>query len=123
MTDHRHEIDMKSVIERLGGMWDLAEELANMTITDSPEIVVSLRESIAREDGEAAHRHAHSLKGLVAGLGCTRCAATAGRIEALAAQRDFQTARKLLPELENQLDLSLTGLRQHFSDRNSLPQA
>ncbi len=116
MTDYRHEIDFKSMMERLGGLWDLAEELASMTMTDAPIVLGQLKTSLTLEDLESAHRHAHSLKGLVATVGCTRCEATASRIEKLIAAGDFETSRSLLPELTIQLDQSLLGLKQIIDD-------
>ncbi len=123
MTDYRHEIDFKSMMERLGGLWDLAEELASMTITDAPIVLGHLKNSLALEDIESAHRHAHSLKGLVATVGCTRCEATASRIEKLIAAGDFETSCALLPELTIQLDQSLQGLKQIINDGQSSSQS
>lgn len=91
-------IDYEDAMERFGGNEALYKKLAAKYVSDSH--CASLARALGENDAEAAYQEAHALKGVAGNL-------SFGALYALAAQAsdalragDAETARALLPQLE-----------------------
>ncbi len=113
----------ESAIAELRGLASATErdpvgELASLFQRDIGVRIKAMREALARGDGDALARVAHSLKGSAGGLGLDRIGALAGELEARAQRREFRAAALYLAELRREID-RVTPLLERERTRES----
>ena len=92
-------------LARLDGDQELLQELAQIFLKESPEILRRLREAVKRGDVEAVAAEAHSMKGSVSTFGVTSATEAALTIEMMGRQKDLSGAPEALHHLEDTLDI------------------
>jgi len=90
-------------IERLGGDEDLLRELVEIFVTESPKLLIKLRDAIAASDAEAVMRGAHSIKGELSCLGAVAAANTAQKLETMGSNKEMAGAPEMFTNLEREL--------------------
>ncbi len=90
--------DADSMLRRLGGDWELFDQIVQISLEDAPMLVHSAREALAGGDGKELRRAAHSLKSLMATLGATPAANAAMLLERCAAGGHLASASELIHE-------------------------
>lgn len=107
-------VDIDGFLERVSGFQELGAELVALAYESVPEIYHDLEQALQQDDFEASHRNAHSLKGMIEGVGGKVCAVSAERIMHLVKRQEFSTARDQLPQLKHDLRATFVSLQQHF---------
>jgi HPt (histidine-containing phosphotransfer) domain-containing protein len=107
--------DFQGTLQRLGGDQELLAELISFCLTDSPPLVASLRTAIESRDGVKVRKHAHALKGLVAGCGGVRTANAAQKLERAGESNNLEDALRMFDVLTEEL----ARFRQALNDHNS----
>jgi PAS domain S-box-containing protein len=92
------------------GQADLLAELIDLFLHDAPGHLTALQEALSRDDGRAAQRAAHTLKGSAANLGATRLSATCRAIEEAAGSPEGVRPGQVA-ELEAEFARATTALR------------
>jgi PAS domain S-box-containing protein len=110
--------DLASATER-----DPVGELASLFERDIDARIKAMRDALARGDGEALMRAAHSLRGSAGGLGLERLSALAGELEARALRREFRAAAQYLAELRRETERVLPLLERERSRQSAAIQA
>lgn len=86
-----------------GGDEDLARELAQLFLDESPELMQRLRDALSKGEAVSTEKVAHRIKGSLSTLGAVRAANAARRMEAAANRGDLEEAASLSTTLENDL--------------------
>jgi HPt (histidine-containing phosphotransfer) domain-containing protein len=97
--------DLAILIDRLMGDESLAREVALEFLDDIPRQIEAMDVALAAADATKAHRHAHSIKGAAANVGCEALRAAAAEAEECCRLGALPAAGSLLP-----------GLRKHFKE-------
>jgi HPt (histidine-containing phosphotransfer) domain-containing protein len=97
-------LDVNGAMLRLGNDVSLFEEFIGFYQEDYPRLLSDLRQAVQSRNGDAIHHAAHGLKGLVASLGATDVAATAGSLERMGRTRDFSDAEATFSKLQAEID-------------------
>jgi len=107
--------DWKAALDRVDGDMDLLRELATLFREESPVLLSEIRDALARQDGPAVQRAAHTLKGSVATFGAQEAFEAALQMEMLGRNGDFSKAEAAWAELEAQVahfESALTTLQE-----------
>jgi two-component system, sensor histidine kinase and response regulator len=96
-------LDRPALIARFDGDLDLLREIAEMFLEDCPRRVADLRDAVARHDGEAIERAAHSLKGSVSNFAATAAWQVAQQVEQLARTGNVAAAEQAYARLEYEI--------------------
>ncbi len=103
-------IDVEGLMERVFHDKEFLAELIELLAEDRPVLLKQLREEIARQDGPAAVKTAHTFKGTIGNF----CAATAHEmayeVELLCKEEDFAGAAERLVALEAEVEVVATEL-------------
>ena len=99
-SDSTELIDRVSLLERVEGDHELLTEMIHLFQQDAPILLAAMRESLERGDMSILERHAHSLKGAVGNLSANPAAAAAFQLEKDARNKNAESARKNLAEVE-----------------------
>lgn len=97
--------DYDASLGRMGGNQQLFLEMVQFLEADGPEHLQQVQAGMERGDAKSVHRHAHSLKGLVANFDAERTAQAALAVEERAKAGQLPAA-----PLVEELQLSLTEL-------------
>jgi len=93
-------VDLRSLLERLGGDTAFVRELAGGFVGRCPSMLVDIRDALWRADREQLALTAHRLSGSAAEFGASRVLAITHELERLGRKGDMRRASKLLPTLE-----------------------
>lgn len=108
--------DYAGSLDRMGGDEQLFREMVGFLMEDAPRWFAQLEQALAREDSAAAHRSAHTLKGLVANFGAQSAQSAAARIEQMTRDgASLDAARAALPQLQaaiGELEVALAPYHQ-----------
>ena len=88
-------------MERMMDDDDLAQEVIDEFLADIPCQIEALKAAVEAADSKAAERKAHSIKGAAANMATEGLRAVAADIETSGKAGDVDTARSLLPQLED----------------------
>jgi HPt (histidine-containing phosphotransfer) domain-containing protein len=105
-------LDLQTVLNRLGGDWALAQDVARIVLEDAPILIGELETGLREESAERVALSAHSLKGLVSNFNADACAAAARLVEQDGRASDLVSARQHLGTLNIELDRLLSALRR-----------
>src|SRR5262249_10302616 len=104
--------DPKPGVVRAGNDVGLARELAGLFLEELPGWVAELTAAIERGDAPVATRAAHTIKGAVDHWGAAGAYDVALRLERLGRERKLDKARKLVPQLQRELEAIVPALRE-----------
>ena len=104
--------DPQHLLTQIDNDFDLLKEIVELFVSDSEVRISDIRDSIARQDCEALHRAAHTLKGAVSNFGAQPVFAASLELETMGREEDLSRAADVLPDLEQKLE----SLRQALSE-------
>jgi CheY-like chemotaxis protein/HPt (histidine-containing phosphotransfer) domain-containing protein len=96
--------DKASLLDRLMGDKELANEILAGFLEDVPRKFSALKEAIEKRDASSVIREAHTLKGASADVGGKALLETAFEIEKAGEAGDLETVKACMPELETQFE-------------------
>jgi HPt (histidine-containing phosphotransfer) domain-containing protein len=97
--------DKASLIDRLMGDEELANEIFGVFLEDVPRNYTALKESFDNGDSHSVQSLAHTLKGASANVGALALQEVAYQIEAAADSGDMDKAGSLISKIEEQLEI------------------
>ncbi len=92
-------------LERVGGDFELLQEIAKLFLEHSPELILEMRTAIESGNAKALEHAAHSLKGSVGNFGADACYEAAYQLERLARKGDLSAAAPAYLRLEHEVAL------------------
>lgn len=95
-------LDVKTVLEEMGGDKDIYSEVLEVFLEDIPGILENLEKSIKEYAIEDTHRHAHSIKGAARTVGAMIMFETARQFEEEAKAGDLSKAEFYLLQLDKE---------------------
>jgi two-component system, sensor histidine kinase and response regulator len=95
-------IDLEQALHRVGDQETL-EELARLFIEECPKLMDQIRQSLAKSDGAALERFAHSLQGSSASLGAPGVSRASLELQELARSGHWIAARTVFAGLETEI--------------------
>jgi len=98
----RTAIDLEQALHRVGDQETL-EELARLFIEECPKLMDQIRQSLAKSDGAALERFAHSLQGSSASLGAPGISRASLELQELARSGHWIAARTVFVGLETEI--------------------
>ncbi len=107
--------DQQATLVRVKGDREMLQEIVQLFRAEAPELLAAIRASMARGDGHALQRAAHSLKGTVRSFGAQAAGDAALRLEEMGRSGDLTQAALACAELEKEvanLEQALAGFRQ-----------
>jgi len=106
------QIDRASLLERVEGDQELLTEMIHLFQEDAPTLLHTMHDALERCDMPLLERSAHSLKGAVGNLSAKSTAPAAQKLEKDAKNRDTESARTSLAEVERALELLKPALAE-----------
>jgi two-component system sensor histidine kinase/response regulator len=98
-------VDLETAMRTVGGDEDILKEVLGVFLEeDSPRLLKSITEAIARQDGKAIKSEAHGMKGAAAALGGRTIAAAAARLEVAGLDGDMIAAQTIFDEMCHELE-------------------
>jgi diguanylate cyclase (GGDEF)-like protein len=94
------EFDKQTFIDKMFGDIDLAREVAGLFLSHTPELMSSMREALAKRDGQKLAVIAQSLKGSIANIGAQEALRTVSELERLGQSANLAEAEKVFRKLE-----------------------
>lgn len=98
-------IDWDVVLFNLNGDKALMVEMLNIFVTESPEILADIRDSISRNDVYAVQRSVHTLKGILKIIGARTATEIARRLQTIGRNADWTSAGEVYASLERALEI------------------
>jgi len=112
-------IDPNKVMVRMSGDKEMLERTVSVFLKSCPSVLADVRDAIVRHNAEKLKRCAHMLKGSLGIFGHLASVDACRRLETLAGEGDFETAKDTAAELEErvgELKSALVGMvREHVS--------
>jgi CheY-like chemotaxis protein len=96
-------LDVTEALARVAGDMALLGELRELFLATCPDQLAALREAIARDDGRAVQRVAHTLKGAVGSFGARVAFAAAQRLETMGREGNLTAAEGAYVALEESI--------------------
>jgi HPt (histidine-containing phosphotransfer) domain-containing protein len=97
-------LNADGLIRSFGNDQDLFQELVEIFLNDSPQMLNTLRESLKSTDAKTFKRAAHSLKGMLRNFQAESAAETAFELEQIGDQGKLDEADQIVDSLAAQLD-------------------
>jgi HPt (histidine-containing phosphotransfer) domain-containing protein len=113
--DHKspvEQIDRISLLERVEGDQELLTEMIHLFQEDSPNLLAAMRDALQRGDMAMLERSAHSLKGALSNLSARATAAAALQLEEDAHNKNAESAKKSLAQIEQAMGQLLPALAE-----------
>ncbi len=110
--DPGEPIDRVSLLERVEGDQELLAEMIRLFQEDAPHLLSTMREALQRGDMAVLEMSAHSLKGGVSNLSAKSTAAAAMQLEKDARNKDAQSAKGSLAQVEQAMGRLLPALAE-----------
>lgn len=101
-----------AMLERLGGDEELARQLVELFVSECPNMMAAVRDSVASGDPEQVRRAAHAFKGSVGNFTDTAPMTTAFDLEQAGRTGTIDQAPAILQRLEHEVDAFLAALRR-----------
>lgn len=98
-----HRLNCAVALERLGGDEQLLCEVAQLFLSECPELVLQVRAAVAERSAEALQQAAHSLKGSVSNFGADAASDAALALELMGRSGQLSGAENGLAALEQAL--------------------
>ncbi len=106
------QIDRVSLLERVEGDQELLTEMIHLFQEDAPNLLTAMRDALQRGDMAVLERSAHSLKGAMSNLSARATAAAALQLEKDAKNKDADSAKGSLVEVERAVKQLLPALAE-----------
>jgi len=106
------QIDRVSLLERVDGDQELLAEMIALFQEGAPHLLSTMREALQRGDMAALEMSAHSLKGAVGNLSAKATAAAALQLEKDAKNKNAESAKESLLEVERAVSRLLPALAE-----------
>jgi two-component system sensor histidine kinase/response regulator len=106
------QIDRVSLLERVEGDQELLTEMVHLFQQDAPDLLTAMRDALQRGDLTVLERSAHSLKGAASNLSAKAAVAAALQLEKNARDKDAETAKASLTEVERAVKNLLPALAE-----------
>ena len=106
-TDDRNRsvtLNAEGLINSFENDQELFQELGDIFLNDSPQMLNTLRESLKNTDAQTVKRTAHSLKGMLRNFQAEAAAETAFELEQIGEQGKLDDADRIVDSLSAQLD-------------------
>jgi CheY-like chemotaxis protein len=103
-------IDRTSLLERVEGDQELLTEMIQIFKEEAPALMAAMHAALKRGDWIVLERSAHSLKGAVSNLSSKSVATAALKLERDAQNKDDQSAKLSLAEVDRVMQLLLPAL-------------
>jgi HPt (histidine-containing phosphotransfer) domain-containing protein len=82
-------LDLSSLLDAVGGEGALVDEMLDIFKEDAPKLLIDLRDLVRSNDLEGIRSTAHSLKGMVGGLGAKSAFDAVSELERTAVAQDL----------------------------------
>jgi CheY-like chemotaxis protein len=105
--------DTSSLLTFAAGDEELANNLIEIFLEDSPAMLQVLREAVEHADAPAIERTAHTLKGTLGYFGNSHAETLSSRLQQMAATNDLSAASETFIELEHAMDELTRSLSDH----------
>jgi len=99
-THQKEIVDFDTALTQVPGGVKVLKDLARIFLMECPKLLKDFRQGLADENVELTQRAAHTLKGAARILAANRLAALAGELEKLAKDKQLDTVRSRLGEIE-----------------------
>ena len=96
-------LDCEPLLHRIGGDWELLNEISDLFLEEAPRLVAEVRAALARNDTPTALQSAHRLKGAAGNLSALRIAALAAQLESLGRQGQWGEALACCQALDGEI--------------------
>jgi CheY-like chemotaxis protein len=106
------QIDRVSLLERVEGDQDLLTEIIHLFQESVPQQMTARRDAMQNNDMFALERAAHSLKGAASNLSAKAAAAAAAQLEKDAKNKDGESAKGSLVEVERTVKMLFQALEE-----------
>jgi CheY-like chemotaxis protein len=106
------QIDRVSLLERVEGDQELLTEMIHLFQEDAPNLLTAIRDALDRGDMVVLERSAHSLKGALSNLSAKAAAAAALQLEKDANNKEAESAKKSLAQVERAMEQLLPALAE-----------
>ncbi|MCX6344585.1 MAG: response regulator [Armatimonadetes bacterium] len=100
----QHPIDLKSIISKLDGDMELVAELVGIFISDCPNMMMAIRDALAKTDAEALTKAAHNLKGSIGNFVAKDAFEAARNLEMISREGDLSCAQEQYDILVREID-------------------
>ena len=96
------------------GAPDLLKKVIDIYLNDSPNLIESIKQSIASGDARTLEEAAHSLKSSSANIGASRVSELSKKLEQFGQQQALEAAQKLLDDLETEYHIASSALTKEI---------
>ena len=96
-------LDREALLHRIGGDWELLNEIVDLFLDEAPRLVADVRTALARNDTSTALRSAHRLNGAAGAMSALRIAALAAQLESRGRQDQWGEASALCQALDGEI--------------------
>ena len=103
-NDQREIVDFDLALTQVPGGVAVLQDLARIFLSECPKLLKDLRQGLADENVESAQRAVHTLKGAARILAANRLAQVSSEFETLAKDKQLETVRVRLEELESAVE-------------------
>jgi HPt (histidine-containing phosphotransfer) domain-containing protein len=108
---HEDVFDKQRMLSSLEGDSQLLQDIVALFVQNSPKLLATIGETIARGDAVALERSAHALKGAVSNLHASGAIHAAQTLETMGHYGDISKAQEAYMELEQQIRLLECALK------------
>lgn len=109
-------VDVPTLLEEVGGDVELLNEMLGIFREDCPRLVEEIKSAVAGDDAEALRKAAHSIKGMLGGIGADAAFQTALKMENAGRGDETVNPREILPTLERDVERVLAALDTRKED-------
>ena len=103
-SSHADILNLATALDRVGGDEELLEEVAQLFLETSPELLAAIRQAVASRDAALLERAAHTLKGSVGNFAADRAYQAAFRLEKLGRSGELASVEEAFSVLERELE-------------------
>jgi HPt (histidine-containing phosphotransfer) domain-containing protein len=111
--------DYDALFERVEQDLDLLQEMVELFIDSSPQLLKEIETAVANGDGPMLAHSAHTLNGALQNMCAERCARIAQRLEACGQQCDIVQAGPLLEDLQDEWQPLQSALKENAQEAHS----
>lgn len=112
-------LDREMLLAQFGGDEEILREIAELFIEDAPRQLSEIQEAMARRDGDALARSAHSIKGAIGNFTESDAYDLALKLELLGRDKEFSRAEAVYGDLEKALDQLMSELETVLRETES----
>lgn len=114
-TEYEVQLDWEHTLRRTSGDPELARELAQLYVEETPKLIDQMRTALATNDAELLQRCAHTLKTSASYFGASSIVETATALEALGQAEDITEGRELVAAIDGAAMSLIEKLQLHLS--------